>query len=269
MKTYNKAIYTYWNPSKNGAGFNSIEDFLCCFSLSVNVSLQHFYSIEVYTDSWGKELISKLDLPIIVNNELDCLEDVPTEFWAYSKIYSYSRQRVPFIHIDNDAILWDGIPDNMQDKSFVFQSRETFGKSSCYEKAINSVLNILPMEKTVKYGYNAGVFGSSDFNIIKEYESIAYKYITENKDFILNNVSYMLGQNILFEQYFIAYLIDKYKLNDSVGLLFEDDLQNAKFTGVYNYTHLWASSKKKFKIIEKVKNRLLKDYPLTYARIKG
>ena len=274
---YKKAIYSYWNPQRNGAGFNSVKDFLCMFSLSVMVSKDHFEEIEVYTDNWGVLLLDGIDLPIVVNNKLEELnkKKVPNDFWAYPKIVSYAEQKEPFIHIDNDVIMWDGIRKSALDKSYIFQSIEEFDKYTHYAPIIEDYkdMPIKPIELLkLNESVNFGVFASDDMELIKEYKDIVDKYIfsPENQE-KLNSTEYIKSyQNIFFEQYFFMQLLVQKNLMDKVGLLFPQYNLSESDTNCeeYRYTHLWAGSKREKKLINKVKRRLKKDYKEIYTQIQ-
>ena len=113
-----KIVYTLWTKPltelNDNLGFNSLEAFMDSLILSVNVSKQNYDDVQFYTDNYGMELIEPYmdQLPFSkIHNILDELNWLPSQWWAYPKMYVYSLQDGPFIHIDNDAYLWHGIPE--------------------------------------------------------------------------------------------------------------------------------------------------------------
>lgn len=265
-----KAIFTYWNPLHDGTGFLSIEDFLYTFSLSVNVAKNHFEEIELYTDNYGKELIEKLNLPLTINTKLEYLNDIRLEhvYWGYAKLVAYADCNEPFIHIDNDVLLWNGIPSKFDDMDFVFQSIETFNTNIRYKPLLDlyNLFKIKPItvNPNQTYAYNCGIMVCRDLSIVKELRKLATLYLSKENYWVLQEEKDY--HNFFFEQYILTYLIDK--KGSSVGLLFDNpDVSKCDFSGDYKYTHLWGNSKESSEIIERVKQRLLKDYPDYYYKL--
>ena len=85
-----------------------------CWALSCLNAKKIYGNIELYTDTVGKKiLIDKLNLPYdrvhLVFDNNDFMDSLPNELWAISKIYTYSLQNEPFIHVDGDFILWENL----------------------------------------------------------------------------------------------------------------------------------------------------------------
>ena len=124
-----RAVYSYWNidGQLNTSGFSTFRDFLATISLSVLTSREHFKEIGFVTNGFGKKVfIDLLNLPFDdVSLTLDENSKVKRIWWAYSKLCAYAEQDKPFVHIDNDAFLWDGLPRDLKNGKLCFQSLET------------------------------------------------------------------------------------------------------------------------------------------------
>lgn len=103
-----KVLQSCWfnNPKKMDAGWLSTEFHLMSWALSSLSIQKHYPNIELVTDNLGKEiLIDKLQLPY---SSVSLVQEnfKPISFvWVLRKLYSYSIQHEPFIHIDGDAYL--------------------------------------------------------------------------------------------------------------------------------------------------------------------
>jgi hypothetical protein len=92
------------DPLKNNLGFLSPEFNWMGWALSCLQLKQYYRYVELYTNNAGYEvLINKLKLPYdevhLVLNDIT----FPPQLWAYPKLYTYSLQSAPFLHIDGDA----------------------------------------------------------------------------------------------------------------------------------------------------------------------
>lgn len=89
---------------------------------------KHFDEVELVTDSVSWIEIEKLRLPFTsVKTTLDNIPDTFKGFWALGKLYAYAVQDKPFIHIDNDVILWEKLPDWALNAPLLVQQEETDG----------------------------------------------------------------------------------------------------------------------------------------------
>ena len=126
-----KVIHSYWtkpylskeNDNIGGWSSNLFHYMSCALSC---LSTNKFYDIELVTDNKGVELfIDKMQLPYssvkVVLNDLDGYN---TDLWALGKIYTYSIQDEPFLHIDNDFFIWDAFKTNILNANLVGQHLE-------------------------------------------------------------------------------------------------------------------------------------------------
>jgi hypothetical protein len=244
---------------ENNCGYNSIEDLTNCMMLSAYLLRKSVSKVVFYTDTVGAELVkpfAHLYDEIVVCLD-DCLKDVKWYNWAFSKLLVYSYQTEPFVHVDNDVFLWDGLPKHFFDAKqtdFFFQNIELFDYHffKFYPVAINECINIIPHEvlkSNVGFAYNMGIAGFNDTSIVQPYYEMAKAYIEANKTYNFQDVQTMYQQSVLFEQWFITHFVKDRK----VDLLLD---VNTKPRYNIRYTHLLASSKHKEDYMLQVKARV-------------
>lgn len=268
-----KAVYSYWEDfeTKTNGGFRSIREMALMLTLSVLESKKQFSSVEFYTTTYGQKIVEDYKIPFdkvhVVLDELTGLID--PEHWAYAKIYVYSLQTEPFIHIDNDVIIWDKLPNHILKSPLFFQNKEHLKEHQGYISLLRTVKMLHPdyqkqgfkvtqiVDSGVKWAYNCGVVGGNDLNTIREWKEIVDQYLFSNKVY-WKKVEDKHSHNHLFEQYFISSLIQLKSMR--VNTLLGDDFMRSAVRD-FRYTHLWGEVKRDPKVIDKVKERLFRDYP--------
>lgn len=268
-----KFIYSLWTKPLTvhgeSLGFNSIDDFISSLILSVNVTKQNYKNIHFYTDEYGMKLIKPYlkQLPFKkIHVVLDEINWVPSQWWAYAKIHVYGLQTKPFIHIDNDAFLWEKIKKkDLIDNDVICQHLESYkweghnfyyGATKFYKKHINK-----EMKRTGKFNcaMNAGVYGALNVRGVEMFQSL-YKHATDsarsvlrdrfiNKIIDFNNPKdwHAFLWNLINEQSYSYYYAKKYNLR-----ILEILHQDIKFT------HLLAGAKRNIKNIENIEKRVAK-----------
>jgi hypothetical protein len=280
----NKAVYTFlakdkWNDT---CGYSTLRDCMDTTTLSVLVSKGHFDRIEFVTDDFGKQLfLDKIKLPIECNTILNEYTWVPKIWWGYYKIIAYSIQKEPFVHLDNDAILWDGIPKDMQEAPLFFQSIETpfidGGGYGWYIHLLETAKRVPFFPEIVKnnpvdYSFNCGLVGGNNLDIFQEWRllSESYMFAQQNKEFFTDKNNLLIHQNLLAEQFFIASLTNSkgLKLNEDIKFIIDyKNLFESACEKGHRFTHLWGTIKREKDVIKRVYARLKKDYPIYYDRI--
>lgn len=275
----NKAVFSYYNEAgvNNKSGFLSFQDMVASTVLAIMTAKKNFEKVELVTNDFGKKVfIDWLRLPIEYNLLLNQMKTVNPYFWAYGKILATSSQNEPFVHIDNDAYLFSGLPERMKKAELVFQSKEIFNQSGygwydvlrpCYKEAIVKPKEIVELND---YAYNCGICGGNNTEIFKLHQKCSSEYIfaSENQDlFFKKYKDIAIHQNLFHEQYFLASLIKKQRLRTKTEL-FADDIKDINKNGV-SYCHLWGLSKTHQKNIDKMYARLHKDFPDYFNKIKN
>lgn len=253
-QTIDKIVYSLWTKPSGGnilekaVNWYSPKAQLLCLALSVHKSAEHFSKVELVTDSEGWDIIKELNLPFTSVKTI--LDDIPEEqfgFWALGKIYAYQAQDEPFIHLDNDAILWDGLPDwAKKSELFVQNTEDKDWFEGSYRAEVRHASKVLeyfpPNWNKTSEAYCTGIFGGTDIEFIKDYCAEALKFINDPRNrrgwfMISNKGSYC----IIFEQYLLACMADSHSKN----VTFFDKFLDKKKLASYGYTHIWGAKKEK------------------------
>jgi hypothetical protein len=274
----NKAVFSYFNPDgiSNTSGFNTFNDMCASTVLAILTAKKHFEKVELITNDFGKKVfIDRLRLPVQYNLKLNEMNKVSNYFWAYGKIIATSSQNEPFVHIDNDAFLFSGLPKRMLEAELIFQSKEFMDKpgygwynvlNPCWKEAKVKPKEIVPI---TDYAYNCGICGGNNTDFFKLHHKCSSEYIfaPENQELFFNKYKdIIIHQNLFHEQYFIASLIKANNLRDKVEVL-ADSIEGINRGGI-SYCHLWGLSKKHDYLIKKMYKRLNSDFPEFYSKVK-
>jgi len=234
--------------------------------------------VELFTDSAGKHmLIDLLKLPYTqVHTILDRLDKYPVELWSVGKLLTYSVQKEPFIHIDNDVFMWQYFPSHLSTESLVAQNIEVdfahdieilrqIVKEFQYLPSV--IKDDLPQEHLVSC--NAGIIGGIDHEFFQEFSKCSFQFINQNLLY-LSRIDAGLA-NVIFEQYLFSRLAAS--KNQSIGFLFptqpdyQDFLHFSEVPSKRQYVHLIGPYKKKVSSEDWIANRLRLEFPEYYYRI--
>jgi hypothetical protein len=263
-----KAVFSYFNPDEsfgNKCGFVWYSDFLYTTALSVLCASRQFREVQFISSDWGLDVITQLKLPITsYSDKLNEMKSVSRFFWAYGKLLAYCEQTTPFVHIDNDVLLWEPLPKRILSAKLCFQSHEPFDKpgyiyynllKECWAKAPVRPQDIVDNEVT-DFAYNCGIAGGHNLDIFQEHRKLSAEYIfaEKNQKFFFQKFGNMLiHQNLFHEQYFLACLVKKHDLRKDVKVLHKDALE---IPNRYKFTHLWGTTKTDKGLMARVKLRL-------------
>jgi hypothetical protein len=263
----NLVLSLWTKPCTDGKahGYSTIKDMISSLILSVNVAKKHYPNIHFYTDKLGYEWI-KPHLHLLPFTKIEiCLDDVnwvEDVYWSLCKIYVYSLQKEPFIHIDNDVFLWEPIPEKYLEGDFVFQEVEgTIENYHFYKDGLILYQDAVPKEIVDRGGaFNCGVFGvltQRAINLLPKYYDLGCQFVNTAREIGKEGHS-MERQwlaSVLIEQLAIYSLVndteDPYKW--SVFLRYDE---NGKKEIEFNYTHMVAASKKQKPVEKKIEERI-------------
>lgn len=244
-------------------GYSSMKAMAESIVLSANVIKKHYTEIHFYTDKKGYELITPyLDQLPFTKIEV-CMDDInwlDDNYWSLGKMYVYSLQKEPFIHIDNDVFIWEKFTDELLSGDFMFQEIEQFNDSiwDFYNKGLKIYGMAIPKEiEVLDSAFNCGVFGcltQEALSIISSYYQIGYKFV--KKINIIPNIqkeaiSERALASVIIEQVFIYSLVIKNKLK--FNLLFNAETNKYKI----KYTHQIGSTKRNKVVEQKIRERIL------------
>ncbi len=268
-----KAVFTLWKqPMDDGlmhCGFNSTVDLATSFVLAVEVARNHYPEIELVTDDSGKALlIDHLNIPFSnVNLALNDYRYLPIHHWAYPKMIAYGLQQKPFIHLDYDVFLWDGIPKEMRKNALTFQNIEEGHIFRDHYMSGIEVFNNAPVApENIKKNYtqevfNCGVVMANDIDFVQEWWEAAKLYVEAPENQVMwtdMNVLYRSNHNLIFEQWFPGCIAKRRKMKIGEDIRF---LLHAGTPPDFKYTHTLGPAKREANIAALVAGRVAADYP--------
>jgi hypothetical protein len=267
------SLYIGKDTRHNGefCGYRSSDDLLDSLLLSSTVSSKHFVKCELYCNSGVVELLKEDGRQFPFTDIIVCfdyLDDwLQLHNWAYPKLVTYSMQKEPFIHLDSDAILGDGLPRGLLDKKLIFQQKEVIaaGKYTYYHKLYDEakLLNLLPAITRFRpdFAMNMGLFGcmqSTALPLVKQYCDAAFEYVGQQQ-VVYDKVMLKHEQSMLFEQFFIVNILLENGLKEGVDFeTFIDVHSKNKFYPAYRFSHFYSDWKRKNVIVVAIKKELMR-----------
>lgn len=271
------------NLFKDSFGWVSPLYHLLSWGLSALTLKKALGNLTLYTNSYGKEiLVDLLKLPYDnVVLSFDGWELPHKELWALSKIYTYSLQTTPFIHIDGDIYLFNPFPNEFKEASLIAQNIEQF-TDYYYSvmKPINRKFTYMPeyvkndfLKQESLHAVNAGILGGNDLSFFKDYTQEATRYVESNLDSLhtldANRFNVFFEQHLFFNmarthKLEIKYLLSQeYHDNAYLGLDKFYDIPSGKSW----YFHLLGNYKRDIFTCQQMANTLHALYPDVYERI--
>ncbi len=283
-----KIVQTFWSGNQsadtylaNTGGWLSAEYHWMAWALSCLQIRQFYPTLELVTDAVGETFFrDTLALPYTkIIPALDALNQYDTRLWALAKIYSYSLQNEPFIHLDGDVFIWKKFDQSLEQSELIAQNFEVdfpFYQSPLrtIERYFKDVPTCMLKElesNSVIYSCNMGVTGGYNLAFFQEYKKLAFRFIDANKaNFSKVEMNHV---NICVEQ-FLYYVLSKSKRITPTYLIekeFDPTYPNyADFHEVPHqtwYIHAMAEYKRKPEVCYHLARRLRKDFPDYYYRI--
>lgn len=248
------------------------------WSLSACLLNQHFGKTSLHTDITGQHIL--IDLLRLPYDEVHLTQEdfgvtYPPCWWVMRKIKSYS-QTVPFLHVDGDAFLWNGLPTYLEPLPIIAQNQQTgFG---CYDIAARQLINAgvsLPSflgGPCAEYeAVNMGVVGGTDVAFFTDYvREVNHFYDTQLLGKAVDGLKTGYLNTLLEECFFQQYAIHRQK---SVAFIITEKLHQEyrsisnSFDQSYGLTHLIGKSKKDISCCKQVEFELKRRFPAVYRRI--
>lgn len=209
-----KAVFSFWDTTGNAliaaTNWKNPKFHLYSWVLAVSQAAKWFKEVEIVTDSKSAELFKALNLPITsIRTDLDELETkgYNKRLWALGKIKAYQLQDKPFVHIDNDFILFQPLAERFLNSEIVFQNKEAadwFETSYRGQYEHLSKNGILPSSwGNVTYALNCGIYLCNNLEYNKEYCKQAFELVDKNHELIAETGVAGL-YCVVFEQYIAA-----------------------------------------------------------------
>lgn len=224
------------DPYKNSFGWCSVRYHLISWALSI-LQLDKLYGgVELYVNSEAAYLLEELKLPFSkLNVTHDCLKWPNEKLWALPKIYTYSLQKDPFLHIDGDVFIFQSFEKEILESNLVAQNiEEATAYYTSTQKEIITHFQYIPKvvkddfykQKPIK-AINAGIIGGTDICFFERYTKEAFKYIRRN----VNQLPFINVDrfNVFFEQHLYYAMAEKEAKNITLllpNLIGDNQYQN-------------------------------------------
>lgn len=276
-----KIVQTLWVNDKEDirAGWLTTKYHLMSWGLSILSFKKYYSSIELVTDEYGSELlIDKLNLPYSsVSQSQETFTSIYKPLWVLRKLYSYSLQNEPFIHVDSDAYLFSPFKSELLNSPLIAQNKEYdhLNYLTGFSEVLRYCNNIPDYFKKDNNGrvsaVNAGIIGGNNYSFFKTLNTECSLFVENNIDkFHQLNIDYL---NVIVEQFIFLKLAEH--LGQKVTYQFIDEIGA---NGIYNsfgfdllpnkidYIHL-MNYKHNHTSCEQMAQRLYIESPELYERI--
>jgi hypothetical protein len=292
-RSVERAVWSFWSKpyrSQTGLVWRSEKYHLLAWLLSVETARQHYREIALCTDDEGARLlVDGLGLEFDhVSTMLNALDDSDAEWWALGKLYTYRAQTEPFVHLDTDVFLWNGLPKRINTAPVLAQNPEYFPftgswyRPEAFDVALKATGGWFPPEwewfvaRCHGEALCCGIVGGTHVPFLNYYADLAIRIIEEprNQD-AWGLLGSKMGGNMLFEQYFLSACLayhghydespfhgvhSRCLFNSGVDAFKPDEARQA------GYTHLIGQAKENPDLLERLEQRVARSYPEHYRR---
>jgi len=262
-------IQTHYSMSNSNdvaldkAGFLTADMNWMSMALSCVLLKKHYGHVSLYCNKRAKDfIINELGIPfdyvVTIPNILDDYKCC--ELWALPKIYTYSLQEKPFLHVDCDWYMFDKLDERIIQSDVIGQNIEyddQFCNRNMLKKLIEGKANF-PLDIVREYGtesilrvVNAGILGGNNVGFLNEYVKCIFEFVTSNRWLLYKLKDGFV--NSIYEQLFLYVMVKERGLK--MGLCSEDLNLSTRFDWLpidfsfspkKRYMHLLAGLKRRF-----------------------
>jgi hypothetical protein len=289
-----RAVWSFWSKpflASTGTSWREPLHHLLAWGLSLRLGERHYPETLLVTDEAGKSLlVDQLGLKFThVSTELEQLHSLDADWWAMGKLYAYSLQDKPFVHMDTDVFLWKPLPARLTNAPVFGQCPEfRLAGEGCGPQIIEQAFLkhglTLPKEwvwtrsqsGATLSEVNCGIMGGTHVEFIRYYAKTGL-------DLVLNpanapawaGLSYKIGLNIVIEQFFLGACIAYWRRQVApvyrgvqVQYLFSslDHALEPRVSAKVGFTHLLGGAKRDATVTQRLEERFRRDDPDYYDR---
>lgn len=282
-----KMVQSFWTPPNARLadltmGWLDLRYHLLSWVLSA-YSIRKFYpKLELVTDERGAEiLLQELQLPYTQwRLDLQDLElGLPSSIWAAKKMFAYTLQEEPFLHLDGDVSLWAPFPaaclsaplcaQNQEiDIAFYRQGLRDIKAHFAHKPAL--VQRLLTARQPI-IAANAGIIGGHHLDFIRRYVEFGWTFLRQNRAKLAKIDQG--NQNVIIEQLFFAAMAQAEQV--PLAYLLAEPTRAHQFPNLTNFsglpgrcTYIHLMGGKKYPTVcEQLEQRVRLDYPEAYYRV--
>ena len=248
-------VHSFWTePCRNNK--EKLKKYFTYFATSMAYIKQHGLPIVIHTDSYGKELFSKLPYDAIYTTLDNIPKDINSKFFAYGKFLANEQEDLGCVHIDGDVFIenkelankilnfeGDLITQNIEEGRTI----QRFYRKWDFDDCKDIVNKYLPMSDIDK-AYNCGIVGFNNQQLKNDYINGYINLVNELKGY--NFESPFAIPDLICEQMFLYYLspLSKPLFNDNINKEMKEN----------GYLHVIGPNKMSDNIVAHVENKLNK-----------
>jgi len=286
------AVWSHWSKpfAIRGGGWPTSAHYLMSCVLSVETARSHFQGTRLVTDPAGmKMLVDGAGLEFDdVRLDLSEIEEYDPAWWVLGKIHTYRMQHEPFVHIDNDVYLWNGLPEDLTNADVLAQNPEHFTDASDYYQLAelaairNSPCGWLPKEvewcrslySTYQRSLNTGIYGGHRVDFIRYCAELAFELLEHpgNRE-AMARIEDKVRFGGMLEMFFPAACLEYHSVRNyspfkavRAATLFGSAEEAYRDGEARFYTHMIGRSKRKPSYANKLEARVRSHYPRHYER---
>ncbi|GAB4111816.1 MAG: hypothetical protein OHK0057_37490 [Thermoflexibacter sp.] len=277
-------LHSFWTTTTDilalKGGFPHAKFHLMSWALS-SLQVRKFYDkLTLYTDNFGKELlVERLGLPYtaVYLDLQDLAFDLPKSLWTPKKMYAYSLQTEPFLHIDGDVFIWKPFEENLLSTPLVAQNLDV--NMDFYREVLQTVFvefSYVPayLDRDLSkdlIAANAGVIGGTNFLFFKAYVQEVYQFLDRNRAHLGKvNLDYLST----FTEQYLYHAFAKHK-GMEIAQVVQENVSPTYFPELFRFTdlpnrcsYIHLMNGKAFPTFcENMAQRLHIDYPEMYQKV--
>lgn len=280
------AIQTFWTvpgepAEQTHGGWLDPRFHLMSWALSASLLHEHFGSVTLHTDLAGRSMLADLlELPYSeVHITQEGLGDIyPKKWWVMRKMNSYSYASGPFVHVDGDAFLWNGLPDHLWQRPLIAQNSQN--GFQCYQIAVEQLKEAgvsMPLFLDDSSGQfnavNMGIVGGTDWLFFHDFLceiKAFYETHLSHRTFAPGTTGFL---NTLIEECFFQHYAQHHRRE--VDTWISSPLTQGYETiansmdNRHGFTHMIGTNKKDIYLCKQVELQLKRRYPTVFRRVSA
>jgi len=278
-------IQSFWidteveSPEKSTGGWLDPTFHYLSWILSCSLIHEKYGSVSLFCNSAGKSiLVDSLRLPYKkIDLSIDSMDFPSSKIWVFKKLYIYSIQNAPFLHIDGDVFLFENLPDTILNNPISIQNFEKdFLSYREIDRWIRSTIS-LPCEfdgNQSCMAINVGIVGGTEVRRFSEFYRHLVKFYSSN----CVDLDQLCSKSGDLNRYIEQLLLYNFLTNSGVNIkpVIANNIYNSAYIGfarLERYPHLkYAHLMSRFKLDRSLCHHLAsivyKRYPNKFFDLK-
>jgi hypothetical protein len=288
-----RAVWSFWSkPFEGYMGRTWREPLHHCLAwgLSLRLARRHASETMLVTDQAGAALlVDQLGLSFTeVRTDLDRIRKVDMGWWTMGKLFAYSLQDRPFVHLDTDVFLWKPLPRRITDAPVFAQCPEEHHPVDewCGVRSLENAFAQHGLPLPLEWQWvrdrnpndalqeNCGILGGTHTEFIRYYANSIMNFLNSPANApVWDSLHEKSGFNPVIEQFTLSAFARYHQAHRESpfrGVFLADlfpsfmDAYNASITARIGFTHLLGPAKKDPHIAGRLEQRVQREDPKFY-----